>query len=185
METMKTFFKILCWIECSKEQHFFLEFFFFTVTFVQFNASLLNKIINFFKNQSYLSQTFWQYVCSVFSDETASRRFLCWKSPNTPTAAQIQCFLKTPGYLPLTRYQWACTHSLKFICQWSFTSAQKVKCVWQLFSLLSWFVRLIVKGWTVCGFSVSLCLLQSREEHHILASYKQLSLSTSSSTKPL
>ncbi len=88
-------------------------------------------------------------------------------SQHTPTAAQIQRFFKTRGYLPLTRYQWARTNSLKFICQWKFTSAQKVKCAWQLFSLLSWFVRLAVKGWIVCVFSVSLCLLQSRGEHHL------------------
>ncbi len=103
--------------------------------------------------------------------ETSNRRSQCWKPPHhsqhTPTAAQIQRFFKTRGYLPLTRYQWACTNSLKFICQWKFTSAQKVKCAWQLFSLLSWFVRLAVKGWIVCVFSVSLCLLQSRGEHHL------------------
>ncbi len=48
------FFRIHRWIESSKEQHFFkIEIFcyiinVFTVTFDQFNASLINKSINFF-----------------------------------------------------------------------------------------------------------------------------------------
>ncbi len=48
------FFRILWWIESSKEQHLFgLEIFcniinVFTATFDQFNASLLNKSIHFF-----------------------------------------------------------------------------------------------------------------------------------------
>ncbi len=48
------FFRILWWIESSKEQHLFEKEIFcniiingFTVTFDQFNASLLNKLINF------------------------------------------------------------------------------------------------------------------------------------------
>ncbi len=38
------------WIENSKEQHLFEILSDFTVTFDQFNAFLINKSINFFKN---------------------------------------------------------------------------------------------------------------------------------------
>ncbi len=55
------FFRILWWIESSKEKHLFeIEIFCyiinaFTVTFDQFNESLLNKSIHFFQKQ-YLQQ---------------------------------------------------------------------------------------------------------------------------------
>ncbi len=52
----KQFFKIIWWIENSKEQNLFETEIFcnnakiFTVTFDQFNAFLLNKSSSFFKN---------------------------------------------------------------------------------------------------------------------------------------
>jgi len=79
LKTVVYDFKILWWIESSKEQHLFeIESFCniinaFTVSFDQFNASLLNKSIHFFqktknKKTFLLTPNFWTvvYVTNAF-----------------------------------------------------------------------------------------------------------------------
>ncbi len=92
------FFRIHRWIESSKEQHLYeTEIFcnimnFFTFTFDQFNASLMNKSINFFQAKNKKVNLHRCLLFKQFQD-------LCNTAQGNKYVEEIKCNLKNTEFI--------------------------------------------------------------------------------------